>query len=39
MEEESGIITVVETTPANATDGSQLNPMLRKQAEIYSLKP
>jgi IS5 family transposase len=39
MEEETGIITGVETTPANATDGSQLKPMLKKQAEVYSLKP
>jgi len=39
MEEETGIITGVETTPANATDGSQLQPMLKEQAEIHSLKP
>jgi IS5 family transposase len=39
MEEESGIITGVETTPANATDGSQLKPMLKEQAEVYSIKP
>jgi transposase len=38
MEEESGIITGVETTPANATDGSQLRPLLKEQAEVHSLK-
>ena len=39
MEEESGIVTGVETTPANATDGSQLQPILREQLEVHSLKP
>ena len=39
MEEETGIITGVETTPANATDGSQLKPMLEEQEEVHSLKP
>ena len=39
MEEETGIITGVETTPANATDGSQLKPLLKEQAEVHSLKP
>ena len=39
MEEETGIITGVETTPANETDGSQLKPMLKEQAEIHSIKP
>jgi len=39
MEEESGIITGVETTPANATDGSQLKPMLKDQEKVYSIKP
>jgi IS5 family transposase len=39
MEEESGIVTGVETTPANATDGSQLKPLLKEQAAVYSLKP
>ncbi len=39
MEEETGIITGVETTPANTTDGSQLQPMLKEQAEVHSLKP
>jgi len=39
MEEETGIITGVETTPANTTDGSQLQPMLKEQEEVYSIKP
>jgi transposase len=39
MEEETGIITGVETTPANATDGSQLRPMLKGQEETHSIKP
>ena len=39
MEEETGIITGVETTPANATDGSQLRPLLEEQEEAHSLKP
>jgi IS5 family transposase len=39
MEEESGIITGVATTPANATDGSQLKPLLNEQAESHSIKP
>ena len=39
MEEETGIITGVETTPANATDGSQLQPMLKEQEQVHSLKP
>jgi transposase len=39
MEEETGIITGVETTPANATDGSQLKPMLREQEQVHSIKP
>jgi IS5 family transposase len=39
MEEETGIITAVETTPANATDGSQLKPMLKDQERVYSIKP
>ena len=33
MEEETGIITGVETTPANATDGSQLLPMIKEQEQ------
>jgi transposase len=39
MEEETGIITGVETTPANATDGSQLKPILKDQEEVHSIKP
>jgi transposase len=39
MEEETGIITGVETTPANTTDGSQLRPLLKEQAEVHALKP
>jgi transposase len=39
MEEETGIITGVETTPANVTDGSQLQPMLKEQEKVYSIKP
>ena len=39
MEEETGIITGVETTPANTTDGSQLKPMLKDQERVYSIKP
>jgi len=39
MEEETGIITGVETTPANATDGSQLKPLLKEQETVHSLKP
>jgi transposase len=39
MEEETGIITGVKTTPANATDGSQLQPMLKEQEKVHSIKP
>jgi transposase len=39
MEEETGIITGVETTPANATDGSQLKPLLKGQEKAHSIKP
>ena len=39
IEEETGIITGVETTPANATDGSQLKPVLKEQEEIHSITP
>ncbi len=39
MEEESGIITEVATTPANATDGSQLRPLLKQQEKVHSLTP
>ncbi len=39
MEEETGIITGVETTPANITDGSQLKPMLKEQEQVHAIKP
>ena len=39
MEEESGIITEVATTPANATDGSQLLPLLEEQEKVHSVTP
>jgi transposase len=39
MEEESGIITGIKTTPANATDGSQLKPLLKEQEEAHAIKP
>ncbi|MBI2861062.1 MAG: transposase [Chloroflexi bacterium] len=39
IEEETGIITGVGTTPANATDGSQLKPMLKEQEKVHSLIP
>jgi len=39
MEEESGIITEVATTPANATDGSQLKPLLKQQEKVHSITP
>jgi transposase len=39
MDEESGIITAVGTTPANATDGSQLLPLLKEQEKAHSLTP
>lgn len=39
MEEESGIITGIKTTPANATDGSQLKPLLQDQEEVHDIKP
>ena len=39
VEEDSEIITAVETTPANKADGNQLKPLLDQQQEAYSLKP
>ena len=39
VEEDSEIITAIETTPANKDDGSQLKPLLEQQKEILSLKP
>jgi transposase len=39
VEEESEIITAVETTPANKADGNQLPSLLKQQEEVHSLKP
>jgi len=39
IEEETGIITGIETTPANTTDGSQLQPLLKEQEKSHSIKP
>jgi len=39
LEEETGIVTGVATTSANATDGSQLKPMLKEQEQVHSIKP
>jgi IS5 family transposase len=39
VEEDSEIITAVETTPANKDDGSQLKPLLEQQKEILSIQP
>ncbi len=39
VEEESEIITAVETTPANKDDGSQLPTLLKQQEQSLSLKP
>jgi len=39
IEEESEIITAVETTPANRNDGTQLTTLLRQQEEASSLVP
>ncbi|MFC1926047.1 IS1182 family transposase [Chloroflexota bacterium] len=39
VEEESEIITAVETTPANKDDGSQLGILLKQQEEAHNLKP
>jgi hypothetical protein len=39
IEEETGIITGVATTPANATDGSQLQSLLKEQEKAHSIKP
>jgi transposase len=39
VEEETGIITGVGTTPANATDGSRLKPLLKEQEEVHSITP
>jgi transposase len=39
IEEESEIISAIETTPANRDDGSQLKPLLIQQKESLSLVP
>jgi IS5 family transposase len=39
IEEDTEIITAVETTPGNRDDGGQLNPLLKQQHENYTLKP
>jgi|WetSurMetagenome_2_1015567.scaffolds.fasta_scaffold14022_3 IS5 family transposase len=39
VEEDSEIITAVETTPANRDDGSQLKHLLDQQRESLSIKP
>lgn len=39
MEEETGIITGIETTPANATDGGQLQAMIKEQEQTLSIRP
>jgi transposase len=39
VEDESEIITAVETTPANKADGSQLKPLLKQQEQAHSLVP
>jgi transposase len=39
IEEESEIITAIETTPANQADGSQLQPLLKQQENEFNLKP
>jgi IS5 family transposase len=39
VEEDSEIITAVETTPANKADGSQLKPLLKQQEEVLNLVP
>jgi hypothetical protein len=39
VEEESEIITAIETTPANQNDGGQLKPLLQQQEAALSIKP
>jgi transposase len=39
VEEDSEIITAIETTPANQADGSQLKGLLRQQEEAFKLVP
>ena len=39
IEEESEIITAIETTPANQDDGGELKPLLNQQKKTLSLVP
>jgi transposase len=39
VEEESEIITAIDTTPANQSDGSQLQPLLKQQEQDHHLIP
>ncbi|MFC1925940.1 IS1182 family transposase [Chloroflexota bacterium] len=39
VEEDSDIITAIETTPANKDDGSQLKPLLKQQEEAHDIRP
>ncbi|MFC2027118.1 IS1182 family transposase [Chloroflexota bacterium] len=39
MEEDSEIITAIETTPGNTNDGSQLKPLLKHQKTAHALIP
>ena len=39
VEEESEIITAIETTPANRPDGGELGPLLRQQEAAFDLVP
>ena len=39
VEEESEIITAIETTPANRPDGGELGPLLRQQEAAFALVP
>jgi transposase len=39
IEEDSEIITAVETTPANQADGEQCQPLLKQQEKEFSLTP
>jgi transposase len=39
VEEESEIITAIETTPANTDDGTQLKPLLNQQEKTHLLVP
>jgi transposase len=39
VEEDSEIITAIETTPANQNDGGQLKPLLQQQEQAHNLIP